>query len=41
LPITGCHIPTIPAIYQPVLEELKSMGIHFKEKRERIKKMDV
>lgn len=31
LPITGCHIPTHPMIYQPVLEELKNAGLKFKE----------
>lgn len=33
LPLSGCHIPTHPAIYQPVLENLHKMGIKFKEKR--------
>lgn len=32
----GVHIPVIPEIYRPVLEELKEMGIAFKEKRENI-----
>lgn len=32
----GVHIPIVPAIYSPVLEELKGMGIAFTEKRERI-----
>lgn len=31
LPLTGCHIPTHPAIYEPVLEALKKHGIVFKE----------
>ncbi|RMF61018.1 MAG: saccharopine dehydrogenase [Calditrichaeota bacterium] len=31
LPLTGCHIPTIPAIYVPVLRELKKLGFAFKE----------
>jgi len=31
LPLTGCHIPTLPAIYMPVLEELKTHGIKFDE----------
>lgn len=29
--VTGLHIPTIPEIYEPVLEELGKMGIRFKE----------
>lgn len=32
LPITGCHIPTHPAIYTSVLKELTAMGLEFKEK---------
>jgi saccharopine dehydrogenase (NADP+, L-glutamate forming) len=32
----GVHIPVIPEIYRPVLEELKELGIAFKEKRENI-----
>lgn len=34
--ITGVHIPVIPEIYAPILQELKEMGIIFKEKREDI-----
>lgn len=34
LPLTGCQLPTHPAIYEPVLEELKKAGISFKEKFE-------
>jgi saccharopine dehydrogenase (NADP+, L-glutamate forming)/spermidine synthase len=30
----GVHIPVIPAIYIPILEELKGMGISFTEKKE-------
>jgi len=30
----GVHIPVTPAIYIPILEELKGMGISFTEKRE-------
>lgn len=30
-PLTGCHIPTHPAIYEPVLEELKAGGLSFQE----------
>lgn len=30
--LTGLHIPVIPEIYEPVLEELSSEGIRFKEK---------
>ena len=37
LPISGCHIPTHPAIYSQVLPELKKEGLIFKEKQERIK----
>jgi saccharopine dehydrogenase (NADP+, L-glutamate forming) len=29
--ISGLHIPIIPEIYEPVLEELASEGIHFRE----------
>ncbi len=36
LPLTGCHIPTHPAIYQPVLKELKEHGIAFTEKVEEL-----
>lgn len=31
--ITGVHIPVIPEIYAPILQELKELGIIFKEKR--------
>ncbi len=31
LPLTGCHIPTLPAIYMPVLQELKKEGFVFQE----------
>lgn len=31
---TGVHIPVGPAIYQPILAELRGLGIAFKEKRE-------
>ena len=34
--ITGVHIPVIPEIYAPILQELKELGIIFKEKREDI-----
>jgi saccharopine dehydrogenase (NADP+, L-glutamate forming) len=30
--ITGVHIPVIPEIYNPILDELEEMGIKFKEK---------
>lgn len=36
LPITGCQIPTHPAIFPPVLTALENMGYTFKEKRENI-----
>lgn len=32
LPITGCHIPTHPAIYTTVLKELMNNGLQFREK---------
>ena len=31
LPLTGCHIPTHPAIYEPVLAQLKDFGLAFEE----------
>ncbi|MCW5895727.1 MAG: saccharopine dehydrogenase NADP-binding domain-containing protein [Bacteroidetes bacterium] len=31
LPLTGCHIPTHPAVYEPVLKELVECGLVFKE----------
>ncbi|MEJ2543814.1 MAG: saccharopine dehydrogenase C-terminal domain-containing protein [Calditrichaceae bacterium] len=31
LPLTGCHIPTNPIIYKPVLKELEENGFKFKE----------
>jgi saccharopine dehydrogenase (NADP+, L-glutamate forming) len=34
---TGVHIPVLPKIYSPILEELKQLDISFKEKREWIK----
>ena len=41
LPITGCHIPTHPAIYPVVLKELKNLGYKFKEKTEEIAVIDI
>lgn len=32
LPLTGCHIPTHPAIYRPVLKALEENGLIFNEK---------
>jgi saccharopine dehydrogenase (NADP+, L-glutamate forming) len=32
IPITGCHIPTHPAVYVPVLKELRGAGLQFSEK---------
>ena len=32
---TGVHIPVGPAIYQPILAELKTLDIAFKERREK------
>jgi hypothetical protein len=31
IPLTGVHIPVDPVIYEPVLEELASLGISFEE----------
>lgn len=31
LPLTGVHIPVTPALYEPVLEELKKFGVEFLE----------
>ncbi len=31
LPLTGCHIPTHPAIYETVLQELTDLGLKFTE----------
>ena len=36
IPITGCHIPTHPAVYEPVLQELRGTGLEFKERVESI-----
>jgi len=33
---TGVHIPILPDIYKPLLEELKGMNIAFTEKKERL-----
>lgn len=35
--MTGVHIPVIPEIYNPILDELEKKGIKFKEKTEVIK----
>jgi hypothetical protein len=32
----GVHIPVLPHIYKPILEELKTLQIVFQEKREKI-----
>lgn len=32
----GVHIPVMPEIYEPLLSELKELGIAFKEKREEV-----
>ena len=29
--LSGVHLPTIPSIYEPVLDELSTLGIHFSE----------
>ncbi len=31
---SGCHIPTLPSIYEPALEELKNQGLEFAERFE-------
>ena len=31
LPLFGCHIPTHPSIYEPVLRELAAAGLEFRE----------
>jgi saccharopine dehydrogenase-like NADP-dependent oxidoreductase len=36
--ITGVHIPVLPKIYNPILDELEEMGIKFNEKTEVIAK---
>jgi saccharopine dehydrogenase (NADP+, L-glutamate forming) len=35
--MTGVHIPVIPEIYTPILDELEELGIQFDEKTEVIK----
>ncbi len=35
--MTGVHIPVIPQIYNPILDELEEMGIKFEEKTEILK----
>jgi saccharopine dehydrogenase-like NADP-dependent oxidoreductase len=35
--MTGVHIPVIPEIYNPILDELEEMGIKFEEKTEILK----
>jgi len=35
--MTGVHIPVIPGIYNPILDELEDMGIKFDEKTEILK----
>ena len=32
--LTGVHIPVIPEIYNPILDELEDIGIKFDEKTE-------
>jgi saccharopine dehydrogenase-like NADP-dependent oxidoreductase len=34
--LTGVHIPVIPEIYNPILDELEEMGIKFEEKTQKI-----
>ena len=40
IPISGCHIPTHPAVYNKVLEELEEQGFKFVEKSEPIKESE-
>lgn len=40
LPITGCHIPTHPAIYAKVLKELEAAGLKFNETITRLRKRE-
>ena len=35
--LTGVHAPVVPEIYEPVLEELEQLGIHFTEEWETIR----
>ena len=30
--LTGVHIPVVPELYEPVLSELETMGIVFRER---------
>jgi saccharopine dehydrogenase (NADP+, L-glutamate forming) len=32
--MTGVHIPVIPEIYNPILDELEDLGVKFSEKTE-------
>ena len=34
--LTGVHIPVIPEIYNPILDELEEIGIKFTEKTKRL-----
>ena len=36
LPLTGCHIPTHPAIYEPVLKGLAENGLALDESVEQL-----
>ena len=36
--LTGVVAPVVPEIYEPVLEELEELGIHFVEKWEELAK---
>lgn len=40
IPISGCHIPTHPAVYVKVLKELEEQGFKFVEKSEPIKESE-
>jgi saccharopine dehydrogenase-like NADP-dependent oxidoreductase len=36
LPLSGCHIPTHPSIYMPILRELEADGLIFREKVQQV-----
>ncbi len=40
LPLTGCHVPTHPAIFEPVLRELEAEGLRFEETVEPLERVE-